>query len=47
MDYRTAGVDIDAGNETGSRIRGLARSTFTPVNTRSCPVGFMPSQSPL
>ena len=30
MDYKTAGVDIDAGNETVRRIRGLARSTFTP-----------------
>ena len=30
MDYRTAGVDIDAGNDTVRRIRGLARSTFTP-----------------
>lgn len=30
MDYRTAGVDIDAGNETVRRIKGLARSTFTP-----------------
>ncbi len=30
MDYRTSGVDIDAGNETVRRIRGLARSTFTP-----------------
>ena len=29
MDYRAAGVDIDAGNETVRRIRGLARSTFT------------------
>jgi len=29
MDYRTSGVDIDAGNETVRRIRGLARSTFT------------------
>ena len=29
MDYRSAGVDIDAGNETVRRIRGLARSTFT------------------
>jgi phosphoribosylformylglycinamidine cyclo-ligase len=29
MDYKTAGVDIDAGNETVRRIRGLARSTFT------------------
>jgi phosphoribosylformylglycinamidine cyclo-ligase len=30
MDYKGAGVDIDAGNETVRRIRGLARSTFTP-----------------
>jgi phosphoribosylformylglycinamidine cyclo-ligase len=30
MDYKTAGVDIDAGNEAVCRIRGLARSTFTP-----------------
>ena len=30
MDYRQAGVDIDAGNETVRRIKGLARSTFTP-----------------
>ena len=29
MDYRDSGVDIDAGNETVRRIRGLARSTFT------------------
>ena len=29
MDYRTAGVDIDAGNEAVRRIRTLARSTFT------------------
>src|SRR5581483_4511524 len=29
MDYRQAGVDIDAGNETVRRIRSLARSTFT------------------
>jgi phosphoribosylformylglycinamidine cyclo-ligase len=29
MDYRQAGVDIDAGNEVVRRIRGLARSTFT------------------
>ena len=28
--YREAGVDIDAGNETVRRIRGIARSTFTP-----------------
>ncbi|MGQ0735175.1 MAG: phosphoribosylformylglycinamidine cyclo-ligase [Acidobacteriota bacterium] len=30
MDYKTAGVDIDAGNETVRRIKALARSTFTP-----------------
>jgi phosphoribosylformylglycinamidine cyclo-ligase len=30
MDYKTSGVDIDAGNETVRRIRTLARSTFTP-----------------
>jgi phosphoribosylformylglycinamidine cyclo-ligase len=29
MDYKTAGVDIDAGNEAVRRIRSLARSTFT------------------
>ena len=29
-DYRSAGVDIDAGNEVVRRIRGLARATFTP-----------------
>jgi phosphoribosylformylglycinamidine cyclo-ligase len=29
MDYRSAGVDIDAGNESVRRIRRLARSTFT------------------
>jgi phosphoribosylformylglycinamidine cyclo-ligase len=28
-DYKSAGVDIDAGNETVRRIRDLARSTFT------------------
>jgi phosphoribosylformylglycinamidine cyclo-ligase len=28
-DYRQAGVDIDAGNETVRRIRSIARSTFT------------------
>ncbi len=28
-DYKAAGVDIDAGNETVRRIRSLARSTFT------------------
>ncbi len=30
MDYKSSGVDIDAGNETVRRIKGLARSTFTP-----------------
>jgi phosphoribosylformylglycinamidine cyclo-ligase len=30
MDYRSSGVDIDAGNEVVRRIKGLARSTFTP-----------------
>jgi len=30
MDYKQSGVDIDAGNETVRRIKGLARSTFTP-----------------
>jgi phosphoribosylformylglycinamidine cyclo-ligase len=30
MEYKSAGVDIDAGNETVRRIRGLARGTFTP-----------------
>jgi phosphoribosylformylglycinamidine cyclo-ligase len=30
MDYKSAGVDVDAGHETVRRIRGLARSTFTP-----------------
>ena len=29
MDYRTSGVDIDAGNEVVRRVRQLARSTFT------------------
>jgi phosphoribosylformylglycinamidine cyclo-ligase len=29
MDYKTSGVDIDAGNETVRRIRALARSTYT------------------
>ena len=29
MDYKTSGVDIDAGNETVRRIKTLARSTFT------------------
>src|SRR3954468_2480653 len=29
MDYRQAGVDIEAGNETVRRIKSLARSTFT------------------
>src|SRR4051795_10091625 len=30
MEYKEAGVDIDAGNETVRRIRSLAKSTFTP-----------------
>ena len=30
MDYKSSGVDIDAGNETVRRIRGFAKSTFTP-----------------
>jgi phosphoribosylformylglycinamidine cyclo-ligase len=30
MDYRQAGVDIEAGNEVVRRIRSLARGTFTP-----------------
>jgi phosphoribosylformylglycinamidine cyclo-ligase len=30
MDYRQAGVDIEAGNEVVRRIKGLARGTFTP-----------------
>ena len=30
MDYKQAGVDIDAGNEVVRRIRSLARGTFTP-----------------
>ena len=29
MDYKTSGVDIDAGNDAVRRIRALARSTFT------------------
>lgn len=29
MDYRSSGVDIDAGNEAVRRIRRLARGTFT------------------
>ena len=29
MDYKSAGVDIEAGNDAVSRIRALARSTFT------------------
>ena len=30
MDYKSSGVDIDAGNETVRRIRSLAKGTFTP-----------------
>ena len=29
MDYKTSGVDIDAGTEAIRRIKGLAKSTFT------------------
>ncbi|MCU1383762.1 MAG: purM [Acidobacteria bacterium] len=29
-EYKAAGVDIDAGNETVRRIRALAKGTFTP-----------------
>jgi phosphoribosylformylglycinamidine cyclo-ligase len=30
MDYKSSGVDIDAGHEVVRRIRGLASGTFTP-----------------
>jgi phosphoribosylformylglycinamidine cyclo-ligase len=30
MDYKSSGVDIDAGNEVVQRIKRLAQSTFTP-----------------
>jgi phosphoribosylformylglycinamidine cyclo-ligase len=30
MDYKSSGVDIDAGTETVRRIRRLAQATFTP-----------------
>jgi len=30
MDYKQAGVDVEAGNEVVRRIRSLARGTFTP-----------------
>ncbi len=30
VDYRRAGVDIDAGNETVRRIKSIAQGTFTP-----------------
>lgn len=30
MDYRSSGVDIDAGHEVVRRIKALARGTFTP-----------------
>ena len=30
MDYRAAGVDIDAASRLVDRVRGLARQTFTP-----------------
>ena len=29
LDYKSAGVDIDAGNEAVERIKGSVRSTFT------------------
>ena len=29
IDYRQAGVDIDAGNEAVRRIKALARGTYT------------------
>jgi phosphoribosylformylglycinamidine cyclo-ligase len=29
MDYKSSGVDIDAGNEVVRRVKGLAQSTFT------------------
>ena len=30
MDYKSSGVDIDAGNEVVQRVKRLARDTFTP-----------------
>src|SRR5213083_2863524 len=30
MEYKSAGVDIDAGNDAVQRIKALAKSTFTP-----------------
>jgi phosphoribosylformylglycinamidine cyclo-ligase len=30
LDYKSSGVDIDAGNETVNRIKKLAKATFTP-----------------
>src|SRR5687768_2611468 len=30
MDYKSSGVDIDAGTETVRRIKQLAKATFTP-----------------
>jgi phosphoribosylformylglycinamidine cyclo-ligase len=30
MDYKSSGVDVDAGADVVRRIKGLARSTFTP-----------------
>src|SRR5687768_4949008 len=30
MDYKSSGVDIEAGNETVRRIKKMAKETFTP-----------------
>ena len=30
MDYKSSGVDVDAGNEVVQRVKRLAQSTFTP-----------------
>jgi len=31
MDYKSSGVDLEAGNEVVRRIKGLAQTTFTPA----------------
>ena len=31
MDYKSSGVDLEAGNEVVRRIKGLAKTTFTPA----------------